>query len=133
MGGNGTISPMLQPIVIVFVLLAVVFAAAHALAISLSLYWYLWWFDSVMHFWGGFMVTLGLFSIATFSRFRTRPTLLFTLAALIVMTLVWEGFELWAGLVDPDPTVHLLDSTKDVLLGIGGGLIMYALFRRFKI
>ena len=133
MGTGGTISPMLQPIVIVFVLLGIVFATTHALAVSLSIYWYLGWFDSVMHFWGGFMVTLGLFAVATFSRFRTRPTFLFTVAALLVFTLTWEGFELWAGLVDPDPRVHLLDSTKDVLLGISGGLIMYALFRRFKI
>jgi hypothetical protein len=97
------------------------------------LYWYLWWFDSVMHFWGGFMITLGLFAIATFSRFRTRPTLWFTIAVLILMTLVWEGFEWYAGLIDPDPMVHLLDSSKDIVLGIGGGLIMYVLFRRFKI
>lgn len=133
MRSDGTIRIMLQPIVILFVFLAGVFAAVHVLAVSLSLYWYWWWFDSVMHFWGGTLITLGLFAIATFSRFRTKPTLLFTLGVLLFFTVTWEVFELLVGLVHPDTTEHMIDTAKDIILGFVGGLITFALLRRFRI
>lgn len=123
---------MLQPIVILFIFLAAAFAAVHALAISLSLYWYLWWFDSIMHFWGGVMITLGLFAIATFSRFRTKPNLWLVLFALACFTLTWEVFEWYVGLIHPDPMEHLYESTKDIILGFSGGLVGYALLARFR-
>ncbi|MCA9354854.1 MAG: hypothetical protein KC877_05020 [Candidatus Kaiserbacteria bacterium] len=122
---------MVHGIVILFLVLATAFAAAHAAAVFASLYWYYWWFDVVMHFWGGTLIALGLFSLSTFSRLHFKPTLPLLLATLLVVTLSWEAFELAAGLWQP--ATYLVDTVQDIVIGFSGGLLAYAVLRRYTI
>ncbi|MCA9362105.1 hypothetical protein KC906_01900 [Candidatus Kaiserbacteria bacterium] len=122
---------MIHGIVIIFLLLATAFAAVHAFAVFASLYWYYWWFDIMMHFWGGTLLALGVFSLATFSRFHFTPTLKLMLGVLLCVTVCWEVFEWLVGLYDPE--TYLVDTAKDMVVGFSGGLLMYAMLRRYTI
>ena len=122
---------MVHRLVILFLLLSAIFAATHIFAMSASLYWYYWWFDIPMHFSGGILVGLGVHAFSTFSRLRFRPNLTLMLLVLAVATGLWEVFEGWAGLHDPDFSVFVLDTTKDVILGFAGGLLAHALLVRY--
>lgn len=120
---------MIQPIVIIFLLLAIAFAAVHAFAILASLYWYYWWFDIVMHFWGGCLIALGLHALSTFSRFTFKPNMKLLVVALAVITLVWESFEFFVGLWQPE--TYLFDTLKDIAVGFSGGLVCYFTLKRY--
>ncbi len=105
-------------------------AALHILAIELSLYWHFWWFDIPMHFFGGTIVALGLYTLRDIRfplpkiMFRLTPFLL----AVLIVALIWEGFELWAGIpIEPD---FLLDTGIDLVMGLLGGFLGYHLGQR---
>lgn len=105
-------------------------AALHILAIKLSLYWHFWWFDIPMHFFGGVIVALGLYTVRDM-RF-SLPTLLFRRLPFMLMVLAvavaWETFELWAGIpIEPD---FVIDTTTDLVMGLTGGLLGYYLGRQ---
>ncbi len=104
-------------------------ALIHILAIKLSLYWHFWWFDMPMHFFGGSIVALGLFTLADLSwplphwLFRPVPFL----SVVLLIALSWEVFELWAGI--PVEADYVLDTSIDLLLGLTGGFLGYRLGR----
>ncbi len=113
----------------IFLLTFATLAAVHGVATATALYWHFWWFDMPMHFFGGSIVALGLFTLADLSfplprwLFRTVPFLF----VVLLIALVWEFFELWAGIpVEPD---YLLDTGIDLTLGLAGGLLGYRLGR----
>ena len=119
---------MLKPIVWIFLLLAVLFGGTHLYATHASLYWYFWWFDIAMHFSGGVLITLGLFSLGTFKRIHRRPNIWLVLGVLIFAVVTWEVFEGYAGL-----SGDTLDTLQDMFLGVAGGLLTYAVFTKFKV
>ncbi len=105
-------------------------AALHILAIELSLYWHFWWFDIPMHFFGGTIVALGFYTLRDLrfslpqAFFRMVPFML----GVLTIALIWEGFELWAGVpVEPD---FLLDTGIDLVMGLFGGFLGYHLGRQ---
>jgi hypothetical protein len=122
---------MVHTRVIVFIVLSVLFAATHAVAMQLSLYYWHWWFDIPMHFWGGGLIALGVHSFATFSRLHFKPTVWVVLGAFLLIATAWEVFEWFAGLYDP--ATYLVDVTKDVVVGLSGGLLAQWVLRRYTI
>lgn len=114
---------MIHPRVIIFLIISSVFALVHIFAIATFTYWKVWWFDSVMHFWGGILLGLGVHALCTFSRIHIKPTLPVVLAVLVLATGSWEVFEWYAGLWDAD--TYVVDTTKDVILGFSGGLLAH--------
>lgn len=122
---------MIQPIVILFVVLAGIFAAVHQFAVEASLYWYFWWFDILMHFWGGLLIALGIFALATFRRLTFKPTLSVVFVVAVGFVVSWEAFEWYVGLFNP--ALHLTDAVMDMFLGIAGALLGYLVLKRFKI
>lgn len=114
-----------------FLFLAAMFAVVHLLAVEASLYWFYWWFDILMHFWGGALITFGTYVMYGFFFKNSKPNLKIILLVLFVVTSSWEVFEWFAGLYDP--TTYFIDTAKDVVVGFGGGLFAYIIFRRFKI
>lgn len=122
---------MLQPVVILFLVIASMFAVVHTVAVEASLYWHYWWFDVVMHFWGGLLIALGVFSLTTFRRFSLKPTVWLVLGVASVIVLGWEFFEWQIGLFNP--ALHFPDAIYDVTLGLTGGLLGYIILKRFKI
>lgn len=107
-------------------------AVTHYLAIELFLYWRYPWFDIPMHFIGGCVVALGYLSLRDFipklsSRwFVFLPTVIFVL----VIALLWEIFELAAGITMQEG--YLVDTVADVILGLFGGVTAYFVGSRVK-
>jgi len=98
------------------------------IAFRYFLYWRLSWFDIVMHLIGGLAVGL-LSGWAYLEQIQKseekkviswRGILVFNLSFAVVVTILWEFFELWA---DRIVRFSPLDSLKDVLVGIIGSLL----------
>lgn len=113
----------------IFLVTFATLAAVHGVAIATSLYWHFWWFDMPMHFFGGSIVALGLFTLADLSwplpRWLFRPIPF--LSSVLLIALLWEVFELWAGI--PIEADYILDTSIDLLLGLTGGFLGYRLGR----
>ena len=122
---------MPQAIVWIFLAVSSIFAAVHNFAVVTSLYWYYSWFDIIMHFWGGILVVLGVYAICSLKHVPLKPTTLIIFSTLTITMLLWEIFEWKAGLFDPQ--THLFDTTKDIIVGLIGGLVGYLVAIRLRI
>lgn len=122
---------MPQAIVWIFLAVSSIFAAVHNFAVVTSLYWYYSWFDIIMHFWGGILVVLGVYAICSLKHVPLKPTTLIIFSTLAITMLLWEIFEWKAGLFDPQ--THLFDTTKDIIVGLIGGLVGYLVAIRLRI
>lgn len=122
---------MPQAIVWIFLAVSSIFAAVHNFAVVTSLYWYYSWFDMIMHFWGGILVVLGVYAICSLKHVPLKPTTLIIFSTLTITMLLWEIFEWKAGLFDPQ--THLFDTTKDIIVGLIGGLVGYLVAIRLRI
>jgi len=119
---------MIHGYILTFFLLSGIFAMTHYVAVQASLYWYFWWFDSVMHFWGGCLIGLGIHALATFADFHIKPSYKFILTILLVVTVSWEIFEWYYGIAGTRN--YAFDTTKDIFLGFSGGLLAHTILRR---
>jgi hypothetical protein len=119
---------MMHPVVWIFIFLSAAFAATHAFAVWAYFYYAYWWFDIFMHSFGGFLITLGLFAFGTFSIWRRQPRLVEVLSVLLVAVIAWELFEQYFGLYNP--IGYLLDTSIDMLLGVGAGLVSYVILKK---
>lgn len=113
-------------LVIFFLLCALLFVVTHLVATAGSLYWYYWWFDILMHFWGGFLLGLGVHALCQLKIVPVRPTLPVVIVTVTVAAVSWECFEWFTGLYNP--VQYRLDTTQDILLGFGGGLLAHFIF-----
>jgi len=113
-------------LVILFLLSGLAFAATHLVATAGSLYWYYWWFDIVMHFWGGFLLGLGVHALCRLESVPLRPTLSVVVAVITVATVGWELFEWFTGLYNP--ISYAADTFLDIMLGFSGGLLTHFIF-----
>lgn len=121
---------MKRKMVWLFLILGFLFAAAHNFAMATSLYWFYPWFDIPMHFWGGALVSLGLFSLYSFKPTPISPSLAITVLALLLVAISWEVFE---RVIDSyNPVTYIFDTSKDLLVGLFGGLSAHFLLRRFR-
>lgn len=119
---------MLRPIVWIFLFISSAFAFTHLLAMQTALYWYYPGFDSVMHLWGGVVLALGVHSFSTFSRLHFKPTFRLVLATLLFFIIGWEIFEYVFNI--HNTTNYVFDTVKDIVLGLGSGLITHWLLSR---
>lgn len=98
----------------------------HTIAMERTLYFTYRWFDIPMHFLGG--LALGWFSTYFLARFfpeRSRAFSLFlgaTLCSVLLLALVWEGFELIYGIAVSAEN-YLTDTMGDILIGLAGGTL----------
>lgn len=104
--------------------------AVHLVALKLSLYYKYLWLDLPMHVLGGITVSLGYFLLPRFKialperYFKLFPTLIFVLA----VGLLWEWFEIWAGI--PLYTEGFaIDMLGDLAMDLVGGTVGYLLAR----
>jgi len=109
-------------LLIIFSFLAVI----HIIALELFLYWRFWWFDIPVHFIGGVVVALGVFTLHDL-RIVIPARLLQLVPVLLLVILaamVWEVYEVLIGVsIEGDA---ILDTLTDVGMGILGGLVGYA-------
>ena len=109
-----------------------VLAVAHALALEFFLYWKFWWFDIVMHFLGGVVIALGVFTLydLRFPLPRRLKALVPILAFTLIIALLWEVFELLAGLVVLEE--YHVDTSIDILMALLGATVGYHVARNLE-
>lgn len=124
---------MIKSTTIIFIITALVLAVTHYLAIEFFLYWRYLWFDMVTHTLGGATVALGLFSLKDF--WPKMPAFFLRLFPVVIfvflVAIVWEVFEIWAGISMTEPN-YLADTALDLVLGILGGAIGFVVARSIK-
>lgn len=100
---------------------------------KLHLSWNYWWFDKIMHFSGGFSVSMAFailcFYFSLFTQSKTKAIGM-SLLSVLVVGVVWEFFELYAGITFlSDGMIYIKDTTFDLIMDLFGGYvgILYSL------
>jgi len=107
-----------------FLIAGLSFAALHVIATELYLYWRYWWFDIPMHFYGGLVVVLGIFALASRGLVKEKwLTLKTAILVLLVFAISWEIYELIIG--PPVQDNYLIDTATDLVLGLLGAIFGY--------
>ncbi len=116
-----------------FLLSGMVLAVLHYFSLEFYLYWRYLWLDIPMHFLGGVTVALGYLTLRDF--FASWPPSLFTLyktlAAVLLVALCWEVFEVLIGVIFEEDR-YVIDTLTDLLLGVTGGALGYYLSNRIS-
>lgn len=122
-----------HPLFILAVFKLSLLAVVHNLAMLDFWYWRYPWLDASMHFLAG--ITIGLF--VTWLLLVHRPvmtptmSLYMTLAATLAIGVLWEFFEVWAGV--PREANFAFDTKMDIVADVFGGLVANLLARKFFI
>ncbi|MEK7589672.1 MAG: hypothetical protein AAB475_00240 [Patescibacteria group bacterium] len=121
-----------------FILLAVV-ALLDFIALKFYLYWIFWWFDIPVHFLGGLWVGLIVMWFFFFSGFiykdvnLMKKTKIFFIIILsvIIIGVLWEVFEVGAGLISTDEYGYFLDTPLDIIMDIFGGIVAFIYAKKY--
>lgn len=103
-------------------------AGIHLVALKFFLYWKYAWFDIPMHTLGGVCVALGI-SILPFFNIQLPPsyrTLTAYIVAVLVVGMLWEIFEMVAGIAFFDDE-YVVDTFIDICMDIVGVAIGYGI------
>lgn len=108
-----------------------VLAVVHLIALEFYLYWYYLWLDIPMHFFGGIIVAIGIFSAtelkiplaAWFTKRWWRA-----MSIVVFVMVAWEIFEVWAGV--PMLEDYVFDTALDMTMGFIGGILGFFLAKR---
>lgn len=115
---------MLQLTTIFFLISFSILAVLHIIANQLFLYWHLPWLDIPMHLFGGAVVALGVYTMRDLRFIAPRVVQLWSVVAIVlVVAIIWEVFELLAGVPIRDDFV--LDTSIDLVMGLAGAFIGY--------
>jgi len=106
----------------------------NVLTLAFHLYSAIFSFDMVMHFSGGFFVSIGALTVLTCNRtdFSYGQLLFWAVSTALIIGLLWELFELYFGityLYSPD---YIGDNGMDVTMDIAGGF-MCAVYSYYKL
>jgi len=98
----------------------------HIVSLELYLYWRFPWLDIPMHLLGGVAVALALLLLLQWMpRMPRRYLALFPIVmGVLVVGLVWEVFEIWAGIPLIEPGFER-DMLLDICMDIVGGAVGY--------
>lgn len=118
---------MLQLTTIIFLVAFTVLAGIHTLASHLYLYWKYGWLDIPVHFLGGIVVTLGLFTLRDLHLFPNKfLKFMPVLACVLSIALVWEVWEYLSNLTDTSILKdYIIDTVTDLCMGLTGGALGY--------
>ena len=116
---------MLKIPTVFFLITASIWAVIHIIALQLFLYWKFAWFDIPMHFIGGTVVALGIFTLRDLRILIPERWIAPSSVVLmvIVVAMVWEVYELFIGV--PIGDAFIVDTLIDLSVGILGGLVGY--------
>ncbi|MEK7480328.1 MAG: hypothetical protein AAB665_03530 [Patescibacteria group bacterium] len=106
-------------------LILVPLAALHVAGLALYLYWYFPWFDLITHFMGGMWA--GAFLLWSRAQAGYAPSLLFVVGGTLLIGVVWEIFELAAGI--PRDAKYVFDTNLDLLMDVLGSLCAFGIVR----
>ena len=105
-----------------------VVACTHIVGLTHFLYWRWPWFDMPAHVLGGLWA--GLFAAWALSLRKMPPRIMFCVGTAFVLGIIWESFEAVIGMTTFP--ADILDSLKDLSMGMIGGLAAYFLARKIS-
>jgi len=114
---------------IILVIFIYVIFSLDMLATQYFLYWRFWWFDIMMHFLGGFWISLTAYYLFYFSGYLNRISKKFSVFTLSLTTVIfvgifWEIFE-YVTKVSVAQSNYLLDTYLDLFMDVFGWLASY--------
>ncbi len=112
---------------------AVAVALVHYLALTYFLYWQYVWLDIFMHFFGG--ATIGMLFLAILAflpRFQSWNTFARALLFVLIVGIVWECFEIGAGISIHEPG-FIADTAIDLVMDLIGGAVGYYIGTRVAV
>ncbi len=116
---------MNRPFVFSIFLIIIALLILHLTALSNFWYWKYWWFDNLLHFLGGFSISLiAIFYGHRFGHIKISGRSFFLFIGVFVSfvaAILWEIFEYKAGLVFSTQS-YPFDTFLDVLMGLMGSL-----------
>lgn len=117
---------MLKLPTILFLISFLLLAVIHIVALNLFLYWRFSWFDIPVHFFGGAIVALGIFTLNDLRIYVTdrHISLVPVLVLVFMVALSWEAYELFIGV--PIEDNYVIDTITDLCMGLIGGLVGYS-------
>lgn len=117
--------------VIIVSLMWLFFVTAHYIFSLLFLYWTFWWLDIIMHTWGAALIIYTWFLLDKLAIFpKTFSLRLFQpILCLVYLMVGWEVFEYLIGNVAINRGNYILDTTIDIVIGLGSGLITFWLLK----
>jgi len=124
-GNDGTIKVMLKLTTVFFLITLTVLATLHWIAMTFYLYWRWEWVDIFMHFFGGAVTALGLFTVRDFMR-RIPERFEYVvpiLSGVIIITLLWELFEFFVVGIPLAMPYIAFDTALDIVMGVAGGFV----------
>lgn len=124
---------MLQLTTIFFLIAGSTLAVLHVLALQFFLYWKFHWFDMPMHFLGGVVVGLLLYTMRDLgvSLIPAQPRWFVVLLFVLMFAVAWEIYEVLIGIEIMGDYVK--DTLSDLILGALGGLAAYYVGNRMRI
>ena len=94
-----------------------ILATLHLVGLEYHFYWRFIWLDTVSHALGGMWAAFFLFWLRMY--FGYMPSVAWGIAGALILGVIWEAFELVAGLV-PEAN-YALDTSIDLLMDAVGG------------
>ncbi len=100
---------------------------------KLHLSWNYWWFDKLMHFGGGFAVSMAFAILCSYFSLFTQnkaKAISLSLLSVLVVGVAWEFFEIYADITFlSDGASYIKDTIFDIVMDLFGGYvgILYSL------
>lgn len=124
---------MLQLTTIFFLITASLWAAIHYIAMRLFLYWSIEWLDIPMHFIGGTVIALGVFTLRDLRIVRVSfLSLAHVLLIVLLLALIWEAYEYIFNIPMTLADGFYVDTAFDLVLGLAGGWVGYYVGKRLR-
>ena len=108
----------------------VMIALVHVASLEFYLYWRYLWLDMPMHVLGGIAVALGFSALPFFGIHLKQKftTCVWYIVVVFVVGILWEVFEIFAGISIHEPG-FVVDTVIDLVLDIVGACVGYGLVR----
>lgn len=94
---------------------------------KLYLSWNYWWFDKLMHFGGGFAVSMAFAILCSYFSLFTQnkaKAISLSLLSVLVVGVAWEFFEIYADITFlSDGASYIKDTIFDIVMDLFGGYI----------
>jgi hypothetical protein len=121
-----------KPFFKTFFITSILIAVLHYISLEYFLYWTVYWFDIMMHFLGGFLISIFsifiLYSYSDFENLKKHKIFLITLimGTTLSVGLGWELWEVFVGFTDT--VKDLNDTIIDIIMDMIGSVfaIYYA-------
>ena len=126
-----------QSLLAIIFILSAALAATHLVAFKFYLYWVFDWLDIAVHFTGGVLSAFIVLWVVFLSRYISpreetiHAAVLWSVAAGITVGILWEVFEVTAGV--PMESNYVLDTVLDLSMDVAGSLAASVAYARARL